>query len=201
MIEKPRRRGMDGQTQRAAATLRQATEDTRTQATDAARTEAEAYRHGEERPLGGYTAVMAVFVSLIVGAAGLVAATGRRLPERIGPYDVFLLAAGSHKLSRILTKDAVTSPLRAPFTRYSDSGGPAEVMEEVRDGGTFRHAVGELITCPFCLDMWVATALAIGLLFAPRVTGVVTATFTALTGADLLQLGYAVLQGAASRAG
>jgi uncharacterized protein DUF1360 len=184
---------MDHETQGTIATLRQAT--------NAAKNEAEAYRHGEDRPLGGYATVMAVFVSLILGIAGLAAATGRRLPERIGPYDLFLLAAGSHKLSRTLSKDAVTSPLRAPFTRYSESGGPAEVMEEVRDGGTFRHAVGELITCPFCLDMWVATGLVIGLLFAPRLTRVVTTTFTALTGADLLQLGYAILQGAAKRAG
>jgi hypothetical protein len=184
---------MDRETNGTAATLRQVT--------DAARSEAAAYRHGEDRPLRGYATVMAVFGSLIVGVAGLAAATGRQLPERIGPYDLLLLAAGSHKLSRTLTKDAVTSPLRAPFTRYSDSGGPAEVMEQVRDGGTFRHAVGELITCPFCLDMWIATGLAIGLLFAPRLTRMVTATFTALTGADLLQLGYAILQGAAERAG
>lgn len=41
----------------------------------------------------------------------------------IGPFDVILLAMGTHKLSRTLIKDAVTSPLRAPLTRYSDTGG------------------------------------------------------------------------------
>jgi hypothetical protein len=161
---------------------------------DSARTEAEAYQQGEDRPLGGYVAVMAVFASLIVGAAGLAAATGRRAPSRIEPYDAFLMAAGTHKLARTLSKDAITSPLRAPFTRYTETGGPAEVMEEVRGTSSIRHAIGELITCPFCLDMWIATGFVLGLLFAPRVTRMVATTFTVLTGADLLQLGYALAQ-------
>ena len=112
----------------------------------AAKAEADAYRGGEQRPLGGYVVVMALFGAILSGAAGLAYATGRRLPEGIGPWDLLLIAAGTHKLSRTLTKDAVTSPLRAPFTRYKDTGGPAEVMEEVRHRDGLRHAVGELIT-------------------------------------------------------
>jgi hypothetical protein len=67
-------------------------------------------------------------------------------------------------------------------------------MEEVRTASTLRHSIGELLTCPFCLDMWVATGFAIGLVFAPRLTRFVAATFTALTGADFLQLAYARAQ-------
>jgi len=74
----------------------------------------------------------------------------------------------------------VTSPLRAPFAHYAGSGGPAEVMEETRHGSSLRHSLGELLTCPFCLDMWVATAFVIGLVFAPRVTRLIAGTFTAL---------------------
>jgi hypothetical protein len=47
----------------------------------------------------------------MAGAAGLVAARGRRLPE-LGPLDLLLLAADTDKLSRLLAKDAVTSPIR-----------------------------------------------------------------------------------------
>jgi hypothetical protein len=54
--------------------------------------------------------------------------------------------------------------------------------------------MGELLTCPFCLDMWVATGFVIGLVFAPRFTRLVAGTFTALAGADFLQLGYAIAQ-------
>src|SRR5687767_8221561 len=93
--------------------------------------EADNYRAGEDRPLSGYALIMAVFAALVSGTAGLVALTGRRLPEGLGPWDVVVLAAGTQKLARTISKDAVTSPLRAPFTRYAGTGGPAEVMEEV----------------------------------------------------------------------
>ena len=56
------------------------------------------------------------------------------------------------------------------------------------------HAGGELITCPFCLDVWVATGFTIGLVFAPRLTRLVSAALTALTGADFLHLAYAAAQ-------
>lgn len=157
----------------------------------AARDEAATYRQGADRPLGGYVLVMAVFGALVAGAAGLAAASGRRLPDGIGPWDLLLITGGTHKLSRTLSKDAVTSPFRAPFTQYARTGGPAEVMEEARTASGVRHAIGELVTCPFCLDLWIATGFAFGHVFAPRVTRIVAATFTALAGADFLQLLYA----------
>lgn len=159
-----------------------------------AREEAAVYRQGEDRPLGGYLAVMAVFAALLAGAVGLAAAQRRRSAVTVTPWDVTLLAVGTHKLSRTLTKDAVTSPLRVPFTRYSDTGGPAEVMEEVREERTARHALGELLSCPFCLDMWIVTGFALGLVFAPRATRLIASGFTALAGADVLQLYYSMLQ-------
>lgn len=165
---------------------------------DQARQQADAYSGDEDRPLAGYARVMGVFGALVATAAGVARVTGRRAPADIRPWDVVLLAAGTHKLSRTIAKDAVTAPLRAPFTRYAGRGGPAEVMEEVRGTGGVRHSVGELLTCPFCLDVWIATGFSVGTVFAPRATRLVTATLTALTGADFLQLAYARAQQAAS---
>ena len=164
------------------------------QAARTAKAEAHAYRGDETRPLGGYVVLMALFGALLSGAAGLAFATGRRLPAGVGPWDLVLLAAGTHKLSRTVTKDAVTSPLRAPFTRYRETGGPGEVMEEVRHRDGLRHSIGELITCPFCLDVWIAAGFTIGLVFAPRLTRLIAAALTAITGADFLHLLYAKAQ-------
>lgn len=91
----------------------------------------------------------------------------------------------------------MTSPLRASFTHYAGTDGPAEVQEEVREQSQLRHSLGELLNCPFCLDMGVANGFAIGLVFAPRYTRLVAGVFSALTGADFLQLGYAIAQQAA----
>ncbi|MCV7379570.1 hypothetical protein BST11_11495 [Mycobacterium alsense] len=159
-----------------------------------ARQEADAYRGDNPRPLEGYTAVLGIYGLLVTLTAVIAAATGRRLPERWGVQDLVTVTVGTHKLSRTVSKDAVTSPLRAPFAHYAGSGGPAEVMEETRQGSALRHSVGELLTCPFCLDMWVATGFVIGLIFAPRLTRLTAGTFTALAGADFLQLAYAKAQ-------
>jgi hypothetical protein len=42
--------------------------------------------------------------------------------------------------------------------------------------------------------MWVATGFVIGLIFVPKPTRLVAGTFTALAGADFLQLAYAWAQ-------
>ncbi len=168
--------------------------DTGSEIVGDARREAEIYRGDNPRPLGGYLAVMGIYVTVVAAATALAALTGRRLPAHWRIQDLVTLTLGTHKLSRTLTKDAVTSPLRAPFTRYQGTGGPAEVMEDARQAGQLRHSLGELLTCPFCLDMWAATAFTIGLVFLPRFTRLVAGTFSVLTGADFLQLAYAKAQ-------
>jgi hypothetical protein len=142
-----------------------------------------------ERPLLGYVGVLGTFSAAAVAAAGLARLTGRTLPERLPAGDVVLLAIATHKLSRLLAKDAVTSPLRAPFTRVEGPAGEAELNESPRGHGV-QHAVGELVTCPFCLAVWISGGLAAGLVLAPRLTRLVMATATAVAASDFLQLAY-----------
>jgi hypothetical protein len=166
-------------------------------ATEAAEAEQAAYSGGEDRPLGGYLVVMGIYASAVAGLGYLARRQGRTLPERVPFGDIALGAMAAHKVARLLSKDSVTSPLRAPFTRYQGPAGHAELAEQVRGEGV-RHAIGELITCPFCLDQWVATTYAAGLVFSPRVTRLVASVFAARAGADFLQLGYAIAQRACS---
>lgn len=60
---------------------------------------------------------------------------GVRLPARVGFGDVALLGVATHKASRLLTKDAVTSPLRVPFARFEEETGMGEVNESIRGHG------------------------------------------------------------------
>ncbi|MEE2034133.1 DUF1360 domain-containing protein [Rhodococcus chondri] len=160
---------------------------------DTMQQEADIYRNGEDRPVGGYAVVMAVYLSLVGVLAGVAAKLGRPLP-RPTAGDIAVTALASHKVSRVLSKAAVTSPVRAPFTRFDGPGGPAEVMEKPRESSRVRHAIGELLACPFCLDLWVVTALVFGLVYAPGVTRLIAGSFCALTGADFLHLAYAKAQ-------
>jgi hypothetical protein len=154
-----------------------------------------AYAPNEHRPLGGYLAAMGTYAGVTGVLAALVKVTDRPVPERPAAADVVLLSIATHKLSRLLSKDAVTSPLRAPFTRYDRPGGSGEVMEQVRDSGSStRHAIGELLSCPFCLAVWVATGLTGGLVLAPRLTRLVATALTAVAASDFLQMAYAIAQ-------
>jgi Protein of unknown function (DUF1360) len=140
-------------------------------------------------PLRSYAVLMAIFNGLF--AAGLVVARrrGRELPERPALGDVALVGVASHKLSRLITKDKVTSPIRAPFTELEGGGGPGELEEKARGTGA-RRAIGEMLICPYCLDLWVGAAFSIGILFAPRLTRFVAALFAALTVSDFFQIAY-----------
>jgi hypothetical protein len=159
-----------------------------------------AYAPQERRPLGGYLLTLTTYGAVVGGLAAAVRLTGRPVPERPDVTDVVLISLATHKLSRLLAKDSVTSPLRAPFTRYQEPGGHAEVNEEVRaPDGTPGHAVGELLSCPYCLAMWVATGFTGGLVLAPRVTRLVATAFTAVAVSDFLQSAYAVAKNAADR--
>jgi hypothetical protein len=123
------------------------------------------------------------------------AASGRELPDDVPVKDLALLAAATHKLSRLIAKDRVASSLRAPFTRYEDDAGPSEVSEEARGRG-LRRAVGELLICPYCVGMWVSAVFAGGLLVAPRLTRWLASVLAVLFGADVLQIVYKKAQDA-----
>jgi hypothetical protein len=144
---------------------------------------------GQDRPLGGYAVLSGTFGVLATGFAGWLRRSGRELPETPAPTDLLLVTVATHKCARLLARDRVTSTVRAPFTRFQRDAGPGEVDERARGRG-LRRAVGELLVCPYCLDMWVAAGFLAGLIVAPRATRWVAALFTVVTGADLLQIAY-----------
>jgi hypothetical protein len=136
----------------------------------------------------GYATALSVFAAGSVTA--LVAARrAGRLPDRYGWSDLALGAIATHKLARIVSKDGVTTPVRAAFTEFEGEAGSAEVHERPREGA--RHTVGELLTCPFCLAPWLAGTYVAGLALAPPYARAWAATFSVVGGADFLQQAYA----------
>ncbi|HEX4437035.1 MAG TPA: DUF1360 domain-containing protein [Solirubrobacteraceae bacterium] len=151
------------------------------------------YAPGEEPPLAGYAALTATFAGAAAVFSEWVRRSGRELPEHVSPGDLALATVATHKAARLLAKDRVTSPIRAPFTRFEEDGGPGEVEEQARGHG-LRRALGELLLCPYCLSMWIATAFAAGLVVAPRPTRWAASVLTVVFGADVLQALYKKLE-------
>ncbi|MGZ4176076.1 MAG: DUF1360 domain-containing protein [Solirubrobacteraceae bacterium] len=144
----------------------------------------------QARPLGGYGVLLGTFLSLASVFAAWFRSSGRRLPDRVSPGDLALLTVAAHKVARLITRDRVTSVVRAPFTRFQGDAGQGEVNEAARGGG-LRRAIGELLVCPYCVGMWVSAALTASLLVLPRFTRWVCTALVAFFGSEVLQMAYA----------
>ncbi len=147
---------------------------------------------GDEQRLYSYATLMGAFNLIFALFLLLVKGTGRSLPERMDAKDIALLGVATHKVSMITAKDAVTSPLRAPFTELQEMESQKNVQEEPRGEG-LRRSLGELVTCHFCLGLWVASFFSYGLVLAPRVTRLIASLFTILTISDHLHQTYKAL--------
>src|SRR3954466_9309099 len=153
----------------------------------------EGYAPDAQRPLLDHAALVGVYGAVVTGLSLIVRKRVKRLPTRIPAADLALLSIATHKLSRTLTKDTVTAPLRAPFTQFKGAGQAGEVNEEPRDDTPAQHAIGELVTCPFCMAQWVGTGFLFGYLFAPRATRTAASLFTMVAASDALQYAYTAL--------
>lgn len=154
------------------------------------------YAAGEERPLGSYAGLLLTYAGLAAGLIATGRARGVELPERVPTADLTLLAIGTFRAARLVTKDSVTAVARAPFTRFEGPGAPGEVQEEVIGTGP-RHAIGELLSCPFCISVWLATVGAFGMVAFPRQARMVCSVLGVSAASDALQLGYGALHRAA----
>jgi hypothetical protein len=159
-----------------------------------ARTQQREYTRGEPRPLAGDLGAMGVYGGLVAAGAAVLRARGRELPDRVPLGDAVMLTVATFRLARRIAKDPVTAPMRAPFTTFQGPSGHAEIAEEVREHGGVKHAVGELLTCPFCLAQWVGTAFVFGYATAPKATRLAALTMTMVAGSDVLQFAYDAIQ-------
>ena len=144
----------------------------------------------DERPMTSYAVLVGTYAATV---AALSLAGRRRLPGRLSTADLVLGSVATFRLTRTIAEDPITSPLRMPFTRYAGVSGPSELAEDVRGTG-WRHAVGELLTCPFCMAQWISTGFVVGLVVAPRPTRTAMSVLTMVAGADFLQFAYATAQ-------
>ena len=148
--------------------------------------------HGHDpRPLKSYAGIMASYGALTAVLALLLRRKPFGVPP-LSPWNDALYALAAEHLSRLISKDSVTSPVRRPFTEFKEPTGEGEVNEEVIGSGR-GAAIGELLTCPFCLDQWVATGLVAGSVAAPTFTTAVVSVSAVARTADYLHLLYGFL--------
>lgn len=156
---------------------------------------ADTYDADDAVNLTGYADSLAVYTASVAGLLLAGRVNGRHLPDSYSVQDLAVGGIATHKLARLLSRSSVTSPLRAPFTEFEEPAGSGEHVESPRGAHGFRHTIGELLTCPFCLGVWLGTAYVAGLAVAPRPTRALAAMLTVVALADTMQHGYARLRG------
>lgn len=133
-----------------------------------------------------YFALMGAYAALTATGAAAVRVRRVPIPNRLPLGDIALMGVATFKLSRLLTRDKVTMPIREPFADFDKPGEASEVLMKPKGHG-LRRAVGELLTCPFCLSQWIATAMLFARLFAPRATRLGASLLTIVAIADTTQ--------------
>jgi hypothetical protein len=152
----------------------------------------EGYEKGEDVPLFSYGVLAGTFNLLFALFLLVARVSGKPIPERMDAKDIALLGMATHKVSLVGSQDAIASPLRAPFTELNEKESPKKVDEKPRGEG-IRRSVGELLTCQFCLGVWVASFFTYGFVLLPRVSRLVAAVFAAVTVSDFLHQTYKAL--------
>ena len=97
--------------------------------------------------------------------------------------ELLLLGLSTHKITNLLATDRVTSVIRAPFTEQEDHGG--KIVERPSGSGRIR-AMGELLTCQYCLGPWISAGLVTSHALASRWTRGVVGLFAVVAISDTL---------------
>lgn len=140
-------------------------------------------------PLGGYLTLMTAYSATFAGLTFLT----RKAKARPSAGEFLLLAIASYKLSRIVTMSFIGSPLRAPFAERGEDRKGGEVQDVARGRG-LQKAVGNLVTCPFCFNVWSATLFRFSFARFPRTTTNAAQILALAAIGDVLHLGYRTLR-------
>ncbi|MBV8064238.1 MAG: DUF1360 domain-containing protein [Actinobacteria bacterium] len=142
----------------------------------------------ESPPYPAYAAIAATFAGGLSAAALLARLLGRE-PRDENVFDLVLISAATFKAARTISRDEVTSFIRAPFVEgHAHEGG-----ESPKETGDLHQAIGELVTCSRCIGTWVAAGLAAVQITAPRMGRLLTWTLAAAGVNDFLQAAFAAL--------
>jgi hypothetical protein len=159
----------------------------------------EGARAGKERPtphthqaepIGAYVGLASAFLGLTCAAVLWLRHSKLILPKP-NTLDVALIGLGTARLSRLITRDKVMRPLRAPFT-VSERTVPGEAKERAKGSGLIR-ATGELMTCPRCTAIWAASGLCLTYFASPSVGRVVATILSSSFISDFANHEFALL--------
>lgn len=137
-----------------------------------------------------YSFFLISYLALWVGFLLAMHGAGAAWPRGVSGIDMLLLCLATFRLTSVVTEEKVARCLRAPFcevkTRQGSDG--AELQEEVPTGRGLRRLVGELLLCPWCTGIWVATLLTFFWIAAPGLARLFLIAFGVAAGGLLFEI-------------
>jgi hypothetical protein len=140
-------------------------------------------------PYGAYAGIMGAFAG-VLGVAGALSRSLGRDPRGATTLDLAVLSVATFKAARTISRDDVTSFIRAPFVEGEAGAGEEEAPIET---GGLQQAMGELVTCSRCVGTWAAAGLTTTQILAPRFGRLLTWSLAAAGANDFLQAGFVAL--------
>lgn len=109
-----------------------------------------------------------IFLALYAAAIAWLYELGR-LPRSINTVDLILLGLASARLMDIIVTDEIMMWLREPFVQKEEVeiAGRKVTVSSGRGEG-LRRSIGEMLSCPWCVGVWVSAGLAYLYFLVPR---------------------------------
>ena len=136
----------------------------------------------------GYVLLFLILVSLLPPATH-----DRAL--HVSALDFVLLCLATFRLTQVVCEERIARWIRAPFVQrravVGAGGTPAE--EEVPWNSGLRRVAGELVLCPWCLSVWIATLLTFFHVLLPGIAHVFLLALAVAAGGMILQVGVKMM--------
>jgi len=117
-----------------------------------------------EIPTRDYAALVAVFNGLLATALLARKCSREPLPERVEPKDLAPVCSRHPEIEPCHNQGQSDERVSRAVHRSERETAPGEVEERAKGRG-LRRAIGELLTCPFCLGTWIASGFIYGYVF------------------------------------
>jgi len=99
-----------------------------------------------------------LFAAFFLGLMWVLYRVNGTLPTAIPPFDAFLIALATFRLTRLFVYDKITRFVRDLFVRYEEvySEQGITYLEPHQPGGGPLRTMSELLACPWCFGVWAA---------------------------------------------
>lgn len=111
-------------------------------------------------------------------------------PETINAFDFLLLSLATFRITELITSDRITKFLRDPFVKREEVQEPDGTVEtKVKPAGRgLKRVMGELLICPWCIGIWIASLLTFMYILFPGPSRVFLMAVSAAAAGILFQL-------------